>query len=602
MKYLSICFPFFYLINLLLGVCLAEVNPHGFNPGYQKPSNPLPRKESGQCPVTLGEPTDGLKARFYRYVYSEDTPNINDADFLDHEYYMGSRYLGEVDGVYNVNFNYFYGTQTGVISQGQINGFDLTISNFSVEYTGWFVPETSGKYSFQIGQTDDGTLLEMFGTSQHLCCENVQTENFTLYSIQYYYNTTAHTGTMEMIAGESYPFRIVFFNRDAVAIQTISFTDPNGVVHTDFSGYAKYYGDLECPMDSDLPILSSSEAGDIPSSFSSVISSTVTEPLTESDTGYTTGPLNGFGSGVGSAHVTVQSTEPQSLSDTEHITTVTASFTMTQTPMTVITVETTSLKNKTTEVTTTESIIYSSETSTAVIVTTVAIPTAVTSLLTVTDVVVVDGSSITLTDIITFTPLNSDVTIETAQTMTSTKQVSVTTSIIVVAETSDIKSKPLKSDESNLATSYETAKTTIYSTIIINPTNLMGESRGGSPYINGPDIPVTEENITTLANYSSNENNDGGIVTTTIAGNGKTDINGGTVKPSINRGIPTVAVVGTNGNSASINTVTVLLRRSTSAAIGRSGSSYRDVLVNNNEGNYMLKSNLFLIFLMLFAL
>ncbi|KAG0654219.1 hypothetical protein C6P45_003467 [Maudiozyma exigua] len=593
MKYLSISFSFLYLINLLLGVCLAEVNPHGFNPGYSNSSNPLSRKESGQCPVTLGEPTDGLKARFYRYVYSEDTPNIDDADFLDHEYYVESRYLGEVDGVYDVNFNFFYGTQTGVISQGQINGFNLTISNFSVEYTGWFVPETSGKYTFQIGQTDDGTLLQMFGTSQHLCCENVQTENFTLYSIQYYYNTTVHTGTMEMIAGESYPFRIVFFNRDAVAIQTISFTDPNGVVHSDFSGYAKYYGDLECPLDSDPDITSSSVSGGAPSSFTGVISSSVTESLTESDTGYTTGPHNVSDTGVGSTYVTVQTTEPQSLTDTEHFTTVTASFTMTQTQMTVITVETTSLKNRTTEVTTTESITYSSETSTAVIVTTVAIPTAVTSLLTVTDVVVVDSSSITVTDIITFTPPNSDVTVVTAQPMASSKQVSVTTSIIIVAETSD---------EANLATSYETFETTIYSTIIVNPTSLMEESRGGNPYTSDRDNTVTEEKVTTFANDSSNENNDDGTVTTMIAGNSKTDINSGAVKPAITRGVPTVAVVGTNDNNASSNTVAVLSRRSTLAAVGRSGSSYAGVSVNNNEGNYMVKSNLFLIFLMLFAL
>lgn len=49
---------------------------------------------------------------------------------------------------------------------------------------------------------------------------------------------------MDMVAGEAYPLKIVYFNSDAIAIQTISFMDPKGVVHKTFDGYVKYYEDL----------------------------------------------------------------------------------------------------------------------------------------------------------------------------------------------------------------------------------------------------------------------------------------------------------------------------------------------------------------------
>lgn len=587
MKSIGVSLSFIYLINLLLGICLAEINPHGFGFGSLTPSNSRANSETQQCPITLGVPTDGLKARFYRYVYTEDTPNILDEDFLDHEYYMGDRYLGEVDGVYDVSFNFFYGTQTGVISQGQINGFNLTISNFSVEYTGWFVPETSGKYTFQIGQTDDGTLLEMYGTNEVICCDSVQTENFTLYSIQYYDNTTVHTGTMEMIAGESYPFRIVFFNRDAVAIQTITFTDPDGVVHKDFTGYAKYYDNMECPGNNDIQASSSSMG---------VVTTTITGPVT----------------------------------------TVTASFTMTQTGMTVTTVETVSVPNETTNVTTTEIITFPALTSTAIIVTTVAVPTEMTSLLTVTDIVTEDGSPTTVTEVITLAPPFVNVTVFTTPSMTESMEISISTSIIIVTETKPIEPGSQVTSEFNSVTQYETFTTTIYSLVTLYSSNSIRKSSMEGPSATASVSRVGGGETTTSINSNDNENNNiktgttttvvngntyinggkvstatavnentninsGKVITTTIV-NGNNDVKSGTVSATVVNGIPTVAVVDAGGNSAGNNAGVALSRKSTLAAVGRPGSSTRGVIVNNNEGNSLFDSNILLMILMLFVL
>ena len=496
--------------------------------------------------------------------------------------------MGEVDGVYDVSFKIFYGTQTGVISEGRINGFNLTISNFSVEYTGLFVPETSGKYPFQIGQTDDGTLLEMFGSNQFLCCDSVPTENFTLYSIQYYDNTTVHTGTMEMIAGESYPFIIVFFNRDAVAIQTITFTDPDGVTHEDFTGYAKYYDNLECPRENDIP-----------ESPSSINVSTIT----------VTGP----------------------------VTTVTVPFTMTQTPATVTTVETISVPNKTTTITLTEVITFSAETSTATIVTTVAVPTVVTSLLTITDVVTEDGTLTTMTEVITLAPPFINETTITTSSVTERKETSVITSIVILTKTKPVEPGSPTTGESNSVTEYETFTTTIYSLVTVYPSNSIG---GGSiesssaiasiTSVGGGEIATfiissdtengnikTEITTNTVVNGNNyvnggkvstatvvNENtviDSGKVITTTIV-NGNNDINSGRVGGTVGNELPTVAVVGSNSNNAGNGPGMALSRRSTLAAVGRSGSSTKGVIINNNEGNCMFNSNIFLMFLMLVAL
>lgn len=127
-----------------------------------------------------------------------------------------------------------------------INDYNITISNFTVEYTGLFVPKESGDYIFQIGQTDDGSRIEIYENSAYQCCDT--TVNSTvIQNIQYYDNTHVSTATINMEAGFQYPIKIVYFNKDSVAIQTIKFTDPTGIVHSTFDGYIVYYSEASCP-------------------------------------------------------------------------------------------------------------------------------------------------------------------------------------------------------------------------------------------------------------------------------------------------------------------------------------------------------------------
>ncbi|SMN22157.1 hypothetical protein, no similarity [Maudiozyma saulgeensis] len=409
----------FFWAYSFLSICLAEENPHGFDLRSLQQIDPSETNGLSLCSAQLEEPRDGLKARFYRYVYAEDTPNILDENFLDHEYYMGNRYLGEVGGVYDTNFFYFYGTISGAITEGEINGFSLTISNFSVEYSGWFVPKTSGIYTFQIGQTDDGSLFQMFGSTDYFCCSDTETQNFTLYSIQYYDNTDVQTATMDMIAGESYPFRIVFFNRDAVAIQTISFIDPEGVVHKDFTGYAKYYNNVICPVFDD-------------------------------DT-----------------YIPPQPIEPSESTAVTQVETVTATFTVSQDASTVTTTEVVTSLNQTQGVTITETITFSAEASTIQITETIQVPT-VTSLLTVTDIVTLDGQSTTLADVITLEP-ESSVTAATSEPVNYTSQDVATTFTSFLTETIVGTENIQYMNSSSINTQYSTVIKTIYSKTTLFP-------------------------------------------------------------------------------------------------------------------------------------
>ncbi|CAB4256481.1 hypothetical protein, no similarity [Maudiozyma barnettii] len=199
------------------------------------------------CSPTYLEKRNGLTAKFYTYVYPEYANAMSDEDFIFGGYVNYAQYLGTVSSVEDVNFFHFYGTQHLVIQEGQINGFDITISNFTVEYDGYFIPKISGDYVFTIGQTDDASLIEIYSSDLGKCCPDYEDELTSILSLQYYNNPTIHNATITLIQDTYYKFKIVHFNRDAIAIQTISFTDPNGEVHDTFDGYVFDVTQFTCP-------------------------------------------------------------------------------------------------------------------------------------------------------------------------------------------------------------------------------------------------------------------------------------------------------------------------------------------------------------------
>ena len=198
------------------------------------------------CIPSLRNPLDGFHANFFKYLYPDYAGESTDEYFITTGYNQPDRYITTITGITDINFYHFYNFNTNGPTWGQINDYKITISNFTVEYTGWFIPKESGNYIFQIGQTDDGSRIEIYEDSSYRCCDTTTTTT-VLQNIQYYDSTHMSSATVEMEAGIPYPIKVVYFNKDAVAIQTIQFTDPSGTIHTTFEGYIVYYDDVVCP-------------------------------------------------------------------------------------------------------------------------------------------------------------------------------------------------------------------------------------------------------------------------------------------------------------------------------------------------------------------
>ena len=198
------------------------------------------------CTPDLGNSIDdGFHARFYKYIYPDYAREMSDEDYISKGYKRDDRFITSKTGITDVNFFHFYNLNPNGPTYGVVNGLNIISSNFTVEYSGWFVPKETGDHVFQIGQTDDGTSIEIYDDNYSLCCGMI-VHRTVIQSLQIYDNEYIKKQSIHLEAGVPYPMKIVYFNKDRVAIQDISFVDPSGETHKNFDGYAKYYNDVKC--------------------------------------------------------------------------------------------------------------------------------------------------------------------------------------------------------------------------------------------------------------------------------------------------------------------------------------------------------------------
>ncbi|KAG0657694.1 hypothetical protein C6P45_002398 [Maudiozyma exigua] len=188
------------------------------------------------CTPSLSNSSDGFQAKFFKYIYPDYARESSDEYFIATGYNKPHRLITTLTGITDINFYHFYNFNTNGPTWGLINDYNITISNFT----------ESGDYTFQIGQTDDGSRIEIYENSSYQFCD--MTVNKTvLQNIQYYDSSHISTATVKMEAGLPYPIKVVYFNKDSVAIETIQFTDPSGSIHNTFDGYVVHYKDITCP-------------------------------------------------------------------------------------------------------------------------------------------------------------------------------------------------------------------------------------------------------------------------------------------------------------------------------------------------------------------
>lgn len=183
-------------------------------------------------------PLIGTKSPCYNPAYSSSA-------YLHGGYQtLGSGLLGTSSGVTNLTFDT---GSTGFTSCGVVNqkmpsnyNFDKTIStsNFSMLMTGYFYAPTTGTYSLNLASIDDLAYINVGAGNAFNCCQISSSVsnpgNFSLYAI---WPQTQNYVTIGLVGGYYYPLRVFYVNRNYIGGMKFYFTTPDGVLHTDWTGY-----------------------------------------------------------------------------------------------------------------------------------------------------------------------------------------------------------------------------------------------------------------------------------------------------------------------------------------------------------------------------
>ena len=123
---------------------------------------------------------------------------------------------------------------------------EFTISNFTMLLTGYFRPEMSGNYTFTL-KADDLAYLSFGAGNAFDCCGETESVSdpggFDLIVVWRAADDMSGTVTYDLQAGVYYPLRLLYANRDYYGVLSLTFQDPNGVVHNDFTDHIYQFPD-----------------------------------------------------------------------------------------------------------------------------------------------------------------------------------------------------------------------------------------------------------------------------------------------------------------------------------------------------------------------
>lgn len=236
-------------------------------------TTPTPPPDPHDCTDKTARRIDGLSMDLYEYPFlnplvpcangigldgqkgycPQNGPLVNDQcwrmDYFDDKNYPYSTYLnypriGHVDGVsgsLNVNFIAKYDC---VIEKANLpNNYNfpnqITMTNYTMVLSGYFVPKQSGTHTFKFSG-DDIINLD-FGDAVDLqCCMPAVTsdsvKDHNKYQSVWPNNQPPTEVSLDLQAGNYYPMRLFYTNRDRNSIIDLSVTTPDGQTTNDLSG------------------------------------------------------------------------------------------------------------------------------------------------------------------------------------------------------------------------------------------------------------------------------------------------------------------------------------------------------------------------------
>ncbi|CAR23009.1 uncharacterized protein KLTH0D17050g [Lachancea thermotolerans CBS 6340] len=205
------------------GGAILGCNPSQVTKGFSVSYYSLPLTKTGSC---------------WNPVYSQDS-------YLHGGYEtFGNGKLGSSSGVTNVSF--YTGTK-GFSSCGTVNALlppnwnydkPISLSNFSMLLTGYFLPPVTGTYSLDVAYVDDLAYINVGAGSAFNCCQVASSSsNPGPFILQTKWPDTSSSVKIDLVAGYYYPIRFFFTNRNYAGGLKFYFTSPDGVQHTTWDDY-----------------------------------------------------------------------------------------------------------------------------------------------------------------------------------------------------------------------------------------------------------------------------------------------------------------------------------------------------------------------------
>jgi len=189
--------------------------------------------------------SDGFECLLYE--------NQNQLELLNmHEYllaYVGGSVPGKRSSSFVTDPNFELDVSNdGSDNTGTLFGQSINISNFTIGYSGGFVPKITGYHTFKIS-TDDAAMLAILTSFDFFCCDDMTDNiNSTKWYMDIYQNHASiieYTGSPDdtsevslyLTAGEPVAMQMSYVNRAGSARFNLTVTDPDNVSFTDLSGY-----------------------------------------------------------------------------------------------------------------------------------------------------------------------------------------------------------------------------------------------------------------------------------------------------------------------------------------------------------------------------
>ncbi|KAM9898236.1 hypothetical protein OXX79_006419 [Metschnikowia pulcherrima] len=188
----------------------------------------------------------GFEAKFYGYELRDEVGWMH--GFFHPGGYNKGEVLHTVTGVKQINFGFC--ADNNELRYGQIYGQEITVSNYTIELTGYFTPTSTGNHKFHV-QAENGVSLQISpGLS---CCNNPNGDKYGDYEIQMLDNRYGVGNSVEnnfyLEDGVRYFIKIVTFNWQAGGGLVVRFTTPNDKHEVDMGSlvYQDKYDTTPCP-------------------------------------------------------------------------------------------------------------------------------------------------------------------------------------------------------------------------------------------------------------------------------------------------------------------------------------------------------------------